>query len=319
MSASDGTYDVVVIGSGSAGMSAAIYAARFGLSTLILGKVVGGLLNDSHKVENYPGFVAIPGYDLMMKFKEHVDSLSIPVKEEWVERVVRNPDGTFTAKTPEGSYTGRTIIFTMGTKHKHLGVEREQELTGKGISYCATCDGAFFKKQNVVVVGGGDSAALAGQLLSQHATHVYVLVRKDSMKAEPINVKRLQDAKNITIIYNAEVKELLGAKGLEGIRMTTTHEGSDTLKVTGLFVEIGHTIQSDLAQQAGVKVDEHKQIIIDQNSATNVPGAFAAGDVCNRRFKQAITGAAEGVIAAFGAFEHIKRVRDGVDVEVGWH
>lgn len=308
-------YDVIIIGAGSAGMAAGIYTARFGLETVIIGKVVGGLLNDSHRVENYPGFTAIPGFDLMMKFKEHVDSLKVPVKEEWVTSINKNKDGTFTATTDKAEYTGKTVILTMGTKHRHLGLPHEEEFAGKGISYCATCDGAFFKDQDVAVVGGGDSAALGAQLLAQHAKSVTVLVRKEKMRAEPINLKRLEENDTITIKYNTEVKELLGKDGLEGVKLS---DGSE-LKVTGLFVEIGHIIQSELAEQLGVKLNEHKEIIIDSGSKTNVPGIYAAGDVANRRFKQAITGAAEGVIAAFSAYEFIKQKQDSEKVDVGWH
>jgi len=310
-------YDIIVIGTGSAGMPAAIYAQRFGLKTLLIGKVIGGLLNDSHNVENYPGFPSIPGFDLMMKFKEHVDSLKIPIKEEWVKDVRKEKDGTFTVVTDAAEYTGRAVIITTGTKHRHLGLAREEELAGKGVSYCATCDAAFFKNVPVAIVGGGDSAAQAAFLLAQHSSHVYVIVRKDKMRAEPINVKRLEKSPKVTILYETNITELLGADLVEGIKLSKPYDGSDTLKVEGLFMEIGADVQSELAVKLGVAVNERKEIIIDETSRTNVAKVYAAGDCGNRKFKQAITGAAEGVIAAFSAYEDLKKEEDE-EVEISY-
>ncbi len=298
-------YDLIIIGAGSAGMSAAIYAQRFGLRTMIIGKVVGGLLNDSHRVENWPGIVAIPGFDLMMQLKAHVDSLDIPVKEETVLSVEKSAEG-FAVKTETITYTARSLLIATGSKHRHLGVAREDELAGKGVSYCATCDGPFFKGVPVAIVGGGDSAAQAAELLAQHASAVYVIVRKDHMRAEPINVTRLEQNPKVNLLYEKQVKGLIGEKQLEAVKLDSPFEGSDTLKVEGLFIEIGADPQSELAMKLGAELNELKEIMIDSNSRTNVPRLYAAGDCCNRKFKQAITGAAEGVIAAFSAYEDLK-------------
>ena len=309
------TYDVLIVGAGSAGMSAGIYAQRFGLKTLIIGKVVGGLLNDSHRVENYPGFAAIPGFDLMMEFKKHVDSLDIPVHEEWVCEVKKQDDGNFYVKTDKTEYLGKTLIITTGTKHRHLNLEHEDELAGKGVSYCATCDAAFAKGQDVIIVGGGDSAAQAGALVAQHANKVYVAVRKDKMRAEPINIKRLEDNPKVEVLYNTQVTELLFDKaGLTGVKLDDGKE----LVVQSLFVEIGADVQSELAIALGAKVNERKEIIIDEESKTNIEGLFAAGDCANKKFKQAITGASEGVIAAFSAYELIKMREDGETVDISY-
>ena len=309
-------YDVAIIGAGSAGMSAGIYAARFGLTTVILGKVVGGLLNDSHKVENYPGFVAIPGFDLMMKFKEHVDAIGVPIKEENVTRIEKKQNG-FVVTTENGAYESKTIILATGTKHRHLGVPREEEMLGRGVSYCATCDGPFFKEKTVAIVGGGDSAAQAGALLAQHATKVYVIVRGEKMRAEPLNIRRLETNPKVKMVYNASVTELMGADALEGIKLKVG-DGKDAIALQGLFIEIGADVQTELAAGLGVALNERKEIVIDVESRTNVPGVFGAGDCANRKFKQAITGAAEGVIAAFSAYDHIKRLETGESVEIGY-
>ena len=324
----DKLWDVAIIGAGSAGMAAAIYAARFGLKTVVVGQVVGGLLNDSHNVENYPGYKSIPGADLMMRFKEHCENLAIPFIGTWVTRIERahgdDPRKTlFTLYArdqlgKESVTRARTVILTMGTKHRTLGAKNETAFAGKGVSYCATCDAAFFRNVPVAVVGGGDSAAQAGQLLSQFASHVFVIVRKDRMRAEPINITRLEQNPKATILYGTNVAEVLGDEEVTGLRLTAPFHGSDLLPVKGMFVEIGHDIQSELAAQLGVAIDSHGQIIIDGESKTNVDGVYAAGDVGNRRYKQALTGAAEGAIAAFSAYERLQRIDNDTGVDISY-
>ncbi len=321
-------WDVIIVGAGSAGMAAAIYAARFNLKTLMIGQEVGGLLNESHNVENYPGYVSIPGLDLMMKFKEHVDSLSVPTKNEIVSDVkIENPDSPkqrkfiVTTKNQEGSETnheGRTLIIATGAKHRHLNAPGEDKLAGKGVSYCATCDAAFYKGVPVAIVGGGDSAALAGSLVKKFASHVYVIVRKEKMRAEPINLKRLEDADNVTIVYNTEVVEILGENQVDAIKLSKPFEGSDKINVEGVFIEIGQIINSELAEKMGVKLNERKEIIINDKSETNLQGVYAAGDVGDRAYKQALTGASEGAVAAFGAYALIQSIDEGEEVELGY-
>lgn len=312
-------YDVIIIGAGSAGMPAAIYAQRFGMKTLIIGKVVGGTLNDSHKVENYPGFAAIPGFDLMMKFKEHVDSLGIPVKEEYATAAKRNEDGTIAVTTESGSYTTKALIIATGSKHRHMGIPGEDALSGKGVSYCATCDAAFFKNIPVAIVGGGDAAAQAANQLSQHASHVYVLVRRKEMRAEPINRQRLEEDPKVTILYETQPTAVLGDSQVTGVKLSKPYNGSDELAVEGFFVEIGADVLSELAVQLGAKINGQKEIVIDGESRTTAPMVYAAGDCGDRKFKQAITGAAEGVIAAFSAFGDIQKKETGKSVEINYH
>jgi thioredoxin reductase (NADPH) len=316
-------WDTIVIGAGSAGMAAAIYAARFNMKVLIVGKIVGGLLNESHNVENYPGFKSIPGLDLMAQFKEHVDNLKVPVKEEWTVDVKRhNAEPAYFEVIAEDdagerhSYYGKTLILTMGTKHKHLNVPGESRLQGRGVSYCATCDAAFYRNVPVAIVGGGDSAAQAGALISGFASRVYIIVRGDKMRAEPINIRRLEQNPKVTILYSTQITEVLGDKLVTGVKLSKQFNGSDVLPLEGVFVEIGHDIQSELAVKLGVAVNDHKEIIIDGESCTNVSGVYAAGDVGNRRYKQALTGAAEGAIAAFSAYAHIQKLESGEDARI---
>ena len=321
-------WDTIVVGVGSAGMAAAIYAARFNLKVLVIGKEVGGLLNDSHNVENYPGYKSISGLDLMMKFKEHMDNLDVPFKDEWVEQAETcNPENPkercFKLTTKDGNgeqheYKCRTLIITTGARHKKLNAKGEEDLSGKGVSYCATCDAAFFKDVPVAIVGGGDSAAIAGNLLREFASKVYVLVRSDEMRAEPINKKRLEDSDKVEILYETEVEEILGENEVEGVKLTKEYNGSDTLELQGVFIEIGQIMNSDIGKQLGCELTDRGEIIINDKSETNVQGVFAAGDVGNREYKQALTGAAEGAVAAFGCYALIQKVHEEKDVNVGY-
>lgn len=304
------TYDVIVIGAASAGMPAAIYAKRFGLKTLVIGAEPGGLLNESHKVENWPGDIAVNGRELMQRFKAHVESLDIPLKTEWVKELKREGDA-FIAVTDKAEYEGKSLILTMGSKHRHLNLPGETELAAKGVSYCPTCDAAFFKNVPVAVIGGGDGAASAANLLAEHASKVYVLVRKDHMRAEPINKQKLERNEKIEILYETEAESFNGENGLESITLTKAFNGSKELEAEGAFIMIGSDPQTKMAADLGVKLAENREIIIDGHSRTNVPFVYAAGDAVNRPFKQAITGAAEGVIAAFSAYEDIRKAETG--------
>lgn len=299
-------FDLTVIGAASAGMPAAIYAKRFGMSTLLIGAEVGGLLNESNQVENYPGFSSIAGLPLMLKFKEHVESLDIPLKEEWVKEI-RKDDDDFIITTDKSEIKTRSIIYTAGAKHRHLGVPGEAKLSAKGVSYCATCDAAFFRGVPVIVVGGGDAAAQAADQLAQHCTHVYVAVRKDHMRAEPINQKRIENNEKITILYETEIKEIIGENAVKSVKLSKPFNSSDELAVEGVFIHIGADPQSQLAEKLGVELEDTKEIKIDPASRTNIKRFYAAGDVANRPYKQTITGAAEGVIAAFSAFDDLHK------------
>ncbi len=306
------SYDLIVIGAASAGLPAAIYAKRFGLNTLVIGAEPGGLLNESSNVENWPGDKGVPGRELMVRFKEHVESLGVEVKTEWVKDAKKDGE-FFVLTTDKGEYTAKALVLTMGSKHRHLGVPGEEELSSRGVSYCPTCDAAFFKDAPVAVIGGGDGAASAANLLAEHASHVYILVRKDHMRAEPINQKKMTDNPKIDILYETQALEFVGDKALEGIKLSKPYDGKDVLPVEGAFIMIGADPQVQLAEQLGVKLDERKEMIIDEESRTSVPFIYAAGDAANKKHKQTITGAAEGVKAAFSAYEDIRKAETGED------
>ncbi len=276
----------------------------------MIGAEPGGLLNESANVENWPGDTSVPGRELMRRFKEHVESLGVEVKQEWVKEATKTEAG-FTLATDKDEYAAKALVLTMGSKHRHLGVKGEDTFSGKGVSYCPTCDAAFFKNVPVAVIGGGDGAASAANMLAEHASHVYVLVRKDHMRAEPINKQKLERNEKIDILYETEAVEFCGDNLLTGIRLSTPHDGDDLLKVEGAFVMIGSDPQTQLAEQLGVELNEGREMVIDEESRTNVPFVYAAGDAANKKHKQTITGAAEGVKAAFSAYEDIRKAETG--------
>ncbi len=295
-------YDFIVIGAGSAGLPAAIYAARFRLKTLVIGELIGGTITTTHIVENWPGIPIITGWDFGDTLRRHTEANSVPIVSDKVVDVQRKGPLEFIVKTEDGkTFRAKTILFSTGTTRKKLGVPGENEFENKGVSYCAVCDGALFRNKIVAVVGGSDSAAKEALYLADHASKVYIVHRGDRIRPEPVNGERVKENRKIELLLNRNVKEIFGEKLVKGIRFK---EGGE-LKVDGVFVEIGATPNSELAKKIGVALDEKGEIIIDVESKTNVPGVFAAGDVANRHFKQAITGAAEGVIAAFSAHEHI--------------
>ncbi|MBS3077078.1 FAD-dependent oxidoreductase [Candidatus Pacearchaeota archaeon] len=309
-------YDFVVIGAGVAGLAAAMYGARLGLKTLVLGSShgselpVGGVITTTNLVENYPGFERLTGTELAEKIEAHAKSYGlVEVKEERVEKV-SNDKKKFKIKTNKTEYFGKTVLFATGTKWKKLPeeVKGARELENKGVGYCALCDGPLYRNKVVAVVGGSDSAAKDALLLAEHAKKVYIIYRKEKIRAEPINIKRIEENAKIEIINNANVVEVKGSDFVTSVVLDKEHGGSKELKLDGVFVAIGHIILSELAKELGVNLNEKQEIIIDhKDSSTNVRGVFAAGDVADKPFKQAITGVAEGCTAAYSAFEYIQK------------
>jgi thioredoxin reductase (NADPH) len=309
-------YDVAIIGAGTAGLSAAMYSARYLLKTIVVSKDWGGLGLWAHKVDNYLGLPGITGPELMMRFKKHAAQVGAQFLLGEVLRIekesVKGSKDLLVLHLADGSHLhGRALILAQGTRRRKLNIPGEDKYTGKGVSYCATCDGAFFKGKTVAVVGGGDAAGMATLLLSQYCPKVYLITRtssKEGLRMEPATAKKLEEEKKIELILGNEVAEIAGEQTVKRVRLKNSYRGSDELSVEGLFIEIGGIPNSDLAYSAGVKLDEHGHVQVSDWMATNVPGIFAAGDVTEAMFKfdQFITAAAEGALAATGVYQYLK-------------
>ncbi|MFA6907904.1 MAG: FAD-dependent oxidoreductase [Candidatus Micrarchaeia archaeon] len=300
-------YDVLVVGSGCSGLAGGMYAGRLGLKVLILGELRGGTITLTHVVENYPGFISLTGMELADKLEAHARAYpNVEIKDGKATKVARNADGTFTLESDAGKFDGKSVLFATGTEWKKLGAKGEKEFANKGVHYCALCDGAFYKGKTVAVVGGSDSAVKDALLLSQQSAKVYVIYRGGKIRAEPINYDALIKNPKIEIIYNTNVLEIYGEKKAEGVLLDKPHNGSGKLPADAVFVAIGHLPLSQLAAEAGAETDAKGHVKINRNSETNVPGFFAAGDVTDTRFKQAIVGVGEAVSAAYSAYLYLE-------------
>jgi len=298
-------YDFIVIGSGVAGLSAAMYGTRLGLKTLTLGAQPGGLITTTHLVENWPGEESISGPDLAMKLYDHAKASGSDMKSENVEKIEKLEDKNgkpqYKVMTGSKEYFGTAVLIATGTKHKKLGIPGEAELENKGVSYCALCDGAFFKEKVVCVVGGGDSAAKEALFLSEHASKVYLIVRKDFLRAEPINAKRIEENEKVEVLFKTELAEIMGGNSVEKVKFkdgTGSEWAGKEMEMHGVFMAIGHDAQTGIAGDLGVDLNDKKEIKINRRTETNLKGVYGAGDCCDTEFKQAITGSAEGVTAA---------------------
>jgi thioredoxin reductase (NADPH) len=297
------TYDLIVLGGGPTAIGCAIYAARFAMDVLIIGKVFGGLIATTHVVENYPGITSTSGQGLMEMFKDHMNSLSIPYISDEI-RSIERVDDHFVLHSFFQKFKAKSVVIATGSERKKLGIPGEEEFSGRGVSYCATCDGPFYKDKRVCVIGGSDSAAKEALFLSQNVKKVYIVYRGEEIRAEPINKKRVEDNEKIEIIYNTNITEIKGDNNVKSVIFDNGKE----FEIDGVFIEVGSNPNSGLAKRIGIKTNEKDEIIINRKSETNVAGIFAAGDVADAPFKQAITGVAEGVIAAYSAFDYVKEI-----------
>ena len=297
------TFDVIVLGGGPTAIGCAIYSARFAMDVLVIGKTFGGLIASTHLVENYPAITTISGQGLMEMFREHMNSLNIPYISDEI-RSIDKVDDHFELHSFFQKFKANSICIATGSERKKLGVPGEEEFVGRGVSYCATCDGPFYVDKVVCVIGGSDSAAKEALFLSQNVKKVYIIYRGEEIRAEPINKQRVYNNDKIEIIYKTNVVEIKGENNVKSVIFDNGKE----FDVDGVFIEIGSIPNSDLAKRIGVKTNQKGEIIINRKSETNIPGIFAAGDVADAPFKQAITGVAEGVVAAYSAFDYVKEM-----------
>ena len=301
-------YDLIILGAGPTGMASSIYASRYKIDHLVIGSVFGGSLAKAHKIENWPGKKSISGSDLVMKFYEHAKSLGAEVAEEEVVEISKDNEVFIVKTNLNKTYQSKTILIALGTKHRKLNVLGEEEFLGKGVSYCAICDGAFFKDKTVAVVGGSNSAAMAAEMLSEYAKKTYVIYRKELMRCEPVILERLEKNSKIEIIYNTNVTKVTGGKKVELIEIDNKYNNSDKIKLDGLFIEVGAVPFVDLARELGIKIDKSGCIVIEASGATNIKGVYAAGDITNgsNGLRQIVTAVSEGAIATTSIYKHLK-------------
>lgn len=301
-------YDVIVVGGSAAGMTAAIYAARRELKTLVLTKDIGGQVSITSSIENYPGIDKIDGVELAKTFERQAKNFGAEILMEDVVAVDEVDTGaakkTFVVKSDE-EYRARTVIIAIGKTPRSLDVPGEDEFTGKGISYCATCDAPLFRDKTVAVVGGGNAAFDAALLLSKIASKVYLVHRRAEFRAFEGVVEEAKETENIEFVLNSAVEEIKGGDFVESIIVKNTESGeSKELVVDGVFVEIGSEVDTNFVKHL-VELDENKQIKTNKNAETSHPGIFAAGDVTDTAFKQIIVAAGEGCRAALAAYNYI--------------
>jgi thioredoxin-disulfide reductase len=296
-------YDLIIIGAGPAAMSAAIYASRREMKTLVIGKEIGGQMIWASEIENYPGFKNIASFDLIMNLKEQVEALGVEIKMADIKEIKKENDVFFVSDGAQ-SFQAKTVILALGLLPRKLGIPKELELNGKGISYCANCDGPFYKGKVAAVAGGGNAALDAAEVLSKIASKVYLIHRNEKFKAFNVLVDEVKKRENIELVLNAEIQSLVGENKLEQIVVQQNGE-KKTIITDALFVEIGRIASTDLVSEL-VERDERNQIIIDNVCATKTPGLFACGDVTPVKYKQITVAVGQGTIAALSAYEYLQ-------------
>lgn len=291
-------YDVIILGSGPAGLSAAIYAQRARLNTLVIEEkpLSGGQILDTYEVDNYPGLQGIGGFELGMKFREHADTLGVSFHTAQVQKV-QTAGNLKEVVTDKEIFQSKSVIVATGATHRKLGVPGEAEFVGVGVSYCATCDGAFFKGKTVAVVGGGDVALEDALFLARGCEKVYLIHRRDEFRGAKILQEQVEKTENIIVLWNSEVKEIQGENKVEKIVVHNNIEETDTqLEVQGIFIAVGIQPNNEAVKEV-VALDEQGYVKALEDTVTSEPGIFAAGDIRTKQLRQVITAAADGANA----------------------
>lgn len=299
-------YNIGIIGGGTAGLTAAIYGQRAGKQTVVFeGANYGGQIVFSPNVENYPGIASISGAQYSMNLVEQATNLGAETKREQVKEVKKIEDG-YSVVTEEGEYLCQALVLATGVTHRHLGLENEEKLTGAGVSYCATCDGMFFRGKNVAVIGGGNTALQDAEFLSNYCSKVYLVHRREEFRGDAKNVSSLREKENVEFVLNALPEEILGEQMVQGLVVTDKISGAKkTLDVDGIFVAIGHLPKNEIFAEL-VDLDAGGFIKAGENCETSRDGIFAAGDCRTKEVRQLTTAAADGAVAALAAVKHIK-------------
>ena len=299
-------YDMVIIGGGPGGYSAALYAARAGLDVVVLEKLsAGGQMALTHQVDNYPGFSeGINGFTLGMQMQEGAERFGAKTEYAEVESVdlLSEPKRI---ETSEGTFYGKTVVYAAGAGPRELGLPEEKELIGRGVNYCAACDGMFYKGKTVVIVGGGNSAVADALILSRVAEKVILVHRRDSLRAEKVYDKALREAENLEFRWNSKVSRLLYDQKLHGVRLQNVISGEETeVACDGVFVSIGRKPNTALLEDQ-VNLDPQGYVEAGESCRTNIPGVFAVGDVRTKALRQIVTAAADGAVAVHYAVEYL--------------
>lgn len=303
-------HDLIIIGAGPAGLSAAIYCSRYKLDFIVIGGELGGRTNETHLIENYPGIPSIKGFELGQRFTEHARSLGATIVQELVKEIKKTEEG-FSVVTDNNTYSAKNVLFALGSEYRKLNIAGEKEFRGKGVSYCATCDGPFFRNKRVVVVGGGNSAAGAALMLSDYASEVLIFYRGQELKFLPTYLDQIKKNSKIKISCCTNLKEIKGENVVKSVVLDVPFEGQQEVPVDGVFIEVGSEPSVEMLIPLGIEMNEKHFILTNPDQSTNVPGFFAAGDVTTNSngFRQIITAASEGAIAALSIYEKVKAER----------
>ena len=303
--------EVAIIGGGPAGLTASIYLSRYKVPHIIFTTEIGGFMNETDKIENYPGFISISGFELAQKMGEHAKSFGANAVNQEIEKITKEGD-LFKLKTfKKEEVLAKKIIYAVGTISNKLDVPGEKELKGRGVSYCATCDGPFFKNKEAVVVGGGNSAAVAVFILAEHANKVTLIHRGDNPTCEPAYLSDMKKNPKIELIPNANVVSINGSEKVESVTLNVEINGKKEYPTDGVFIEIGSGPNTSLIEELGVTLNEKGYIKVKPDQSTNVDNLYAAGDISSNSngFRQIITACAEGAVAAISIFEKNRRSR----------
>ncbi len=309
--------ELIIIGGGPAGLACSIYASRLKIDHLIIAKTLGGTVAQAHLIQNYPGIAEIKGQELAEKMVAHAQSYGVEILQSEVVKIIPSfPDlpnhpSSFKITTADSqTYKSRTLFLGLGTRVRTLNIPGEKEFLGKGVAYCATCDAPLYKGKTVAVVGGGNAAATAALQLAEFCPQVYLINRSESLRAEPFWQERVKKQENIKTILNTNITEIFGNDIVEGVKLDNQYEGKGTLKVQGVFIEIGAVPAATLASDLGAELTKNGLIKIQPDGLTTVPGVWAGGDVATAEEdlepRQIVHATSEGAMAALSIFKYLR-------------
>lgn len=298
-------YDVIIVGAGPAGLAAAIYTVRRAFKTLVISKDIGGQMALTENIENYPGFKQISGPDLAQKIKEQAEHFGAEFVFSEVNKIEKVEAGFILTTVDGQAVQARAVILAFGLTPRNLEVPGEKELTGKGVAYCATCDGPLYKGKDVIVVGGGNAALDAAEYLSKIAKQVYILVRKEQFRGEQVLIDQVLHTDNIKVIFGGVTKEVIGQNKVASLVYLDTKQQEQTLKVDGIFIEIGHIAKTAWLKSL-INLNASNEVLVSADNETSLSGIFAAGDLTQITYKQVVISAGEGAKAALQACKYLQ-------------